>query len=365
VSRIVTRRRFLVLAGAGAVMAAPAAALAARSGDSSDDLTAGDAPGADQTPPTTHQTAAVAIRDLSTTVTASGSVGYGETRTVMGANKGTITSLPLAGLVIERNQPLYGVNGGEGPVLLTGELPPWRDLNRWVDDGADVAQLETNLAELGLASAELTVDQEFTALTTDAVEAWQEAHGWDDTGQVAFGDVWFSPGPVRVASVSAALGTPDSGEIMTVTGTERRVLVDVDSSYGHHLTEGGAVVLTLPDGSTVGGTATDVADVVTVVPASQPGETDTSTIAVVVTPEAELDVLDDTPISVEFQVDTITGALAVPVEAVVATTDGRYALEVVDEAGSTSLVEVTLGRFADGWVQVTGDIQEGQEVVTA
>ena len=48
----------------------------------------------------------------------------------------------------------------------------------------------------------------------------------------------------------------------------------------------------------------------------------------------------------------------------VAKPGGGFALEVAD--GDTSrLVEVELGRFADGWVQVTGDVSEGQTVATA
>jgi hypothetical protein len=44
-------------------------------------------------------------------------------------------------------------------------------------------------------------------------------------------------------------------------------------------------------------------------------------------------------------------ALAVPVTALVATAPGRYGVEL---AGSGRLVDVTVGAFADGWVQVTG-----------
>lgn len=57
--------------------------------------------------------------------------------------------------------------------------------------------------------------------------------------------------------------------------------------------------------------------------------------------------------------------LAVPVEAVLALAEGGYALEVADETGATHLVRVELGVFADGMVEVRGDLTPGDQVVTA
>ena len=55
--------------------------------------------------------------------------------------------------------------------------------------------------------------------------------------------------------------------------------------------------------------------------------------------------------------------LAVPVEALLALAEGGYAVELAHDDGTTSLVAVELGAFADGWVEVTGDVAEGDEVV--
>ena len=79
--------------------------------------------------------------------------------------------------------------------LLFGDRPLWRDARPGVDDGADVDQLEANLVALGVVTAdELTVDQDWTSATTDAVEDWQESLGREETGAVAPGDVVFLPG---------------------------------------------------------------------------------------------------------------------------------------------------------------------------
>jgi hypothetical protein len=54
----------------------------------------------------------------------------------------------------------------------------------------------------------------------------------------------------------------------------------------------------------------------------------------------------------------------VPVEAVLALSEGGYAIEVVDgEGGATHLVGVELGVFADGMVEIVGDVDAGAEVV--
>ena len=52
-----------------------------------------------------------------------------------------------------------------------------------------------------------------------------------------------------------------------------------------------------------------------------------------------------------------------PVEALLALAEGGYAVEVDDGGAATHLVGVELGVFADGWVEVTGDVEAGDQVV--
>jgi hypothetical protein len=56
------------------------------------------------------------------------------------------------------------------------------------------------------------------------------------------------------------------------------------------------------------------------------------------------------------------GVLTVPVDALLAVAEGGYAVERVRDGG-TQLVGVETGAFADGHVQVTGDLADGDEVV--
>jgi len=62
---------------------------------------------------------------------------------------------------------------------------------------------------------------------------------------------------------------------------------------------------------------------------------------------------------------TTTGALAVPVRALLALSEGGYAVEVTGGSGGHHLVAVKLGTFADGYVAVTGQVKPGDRVVVA
>jgi peptidoglycan hydrolase-like protein with peptidoglycan-binding domain len=344
------------------VVTASAAGYVVVSDDDPSDATIADRQSAAESLNTTK----VTKRDLVDTVEADGTLGYGTPRSVHGPGAGTVTELPEAGTVLRPDQALYSVDGHAGPILLDGELPMWRPLGDGVDDGADVRQLEANLVHLGFGAGEITVDDEWTWATREAVEDWQEAHGLEATGQVAPADVWFAPAAVRVGSITAAIGDPAAGEVLTLTGTDRLVHVDLDTAYGQYATEGGTVGLELTDGTTTAGRVTDVASTATI--SGGEGQDDqllATTVAVEITPDNPIEALDESPVTVSFTSSTVEDALAVPLEAIVATRSGGYALEVVDDDGTTHLVDVTLGRFADGWVQVEGDIGEGQEVVTA
>jgi peptidoglycan hydrolase-like protein with peptidoglycan-binding domain len=79
-------------------------------------------------------------------------------------------------------------------ILLSGVVPMYRDLGPGAA-GADVEQLESNLAQPGYRG--FTVDDEYTQSTAQAVSAWQEAVGATATGIVARVDVVFPPGAVR------------------------------------------------------------------------------------------------------------------------------------------------------------------------
>ena len=73
--------------------------------------------------------------------------------------------------------------------------------------------------------------------------------------------------------------------------------------------------------------------------------------------------LDGAPVTVRVVTESREDVLAVPVEALLALREGGYAVETVDAEGDSHYVGVKLGLFTDGWVEVTGDIVEGAQVV--
>jgi multidrug efflux pump subunit AcrA (membrane-fusion protein) len=103
--------------------------------------------------------------------------------------------------------------------------------------------------------------------------------------------------------------------------------------------------------------------------ANQPGSaTDKATITVTISLDdaAAAGNLDGAPVTVEFTSAAHRHVLSVPVTALLATVQGSYAVEDVAADGSTRLVAVTLGIFAQGSVEVSSpDLHEGAKVAVA
>jgi hypothetical protein len=156
-------------------------------------------------------TVALERRDLTSTVSVDGTLGFTGEAQMINRLQGTFTWLPAVGDVIRRGDRAFSVDGR--PVLLMyGKLPAYRELATGVSDGADVEELERNLAALGFDDGgAMTVDDSFTSATAAAVSDWQDSVGLPQTGSVELGRVVFAPGPRRVESVDAALGSNAAG----------------------------------------------------------------------------------------------------------------------------------------------------------
>jgi Putative peptidoglycan binding domain/HlyD family secretion protein len=354
------RRRATALVAGGALALLAAGVVAWRSGDD-----AGPSTGSADEPATT--TAEVTIRDLEERTELDGTLGYGDTSQLALSAQGTVTWLPPEGSVVDRGQAVAQVDDRVVP-LLFGDRPLWRELGSGVEDGPDVELVEANLVALGVVTAdELTVDQEWTSATTDALEDWQEALGLEETGRLAPGAVAVQPGAVRVAAHVAELGGQAGGPILEVAGTTRMVTVDLEATRQGMVAVGQTVDVELPDGTVVPGT---VATVGTVAETPEGAEGDptadtTPTIEVTVSLDdpAAAGALDQAPVTVSVVTIAAQGVTAVPADALLALAEGGYAVERPVAGGGTELVPVEIGAFADGWVQVTGDLAEGDDVV--
>ncbi|MGW8888717.1 peptidoglycan-binding protein [Streptomyces sp. NPDC055749] len=374
------RTSVITIAVAVAAAAGVAAGTGALGGDS--DTSASAAPTG---PP---KTAKVESTSLTRTETVNGSLGYGDATSVQaasgsassaGADKeatqgeqsaessgsGLVTWLPEGGDTIKRGGTVYRLDDVKVP-LLYGSTPLYRTVGSG-SEGKDVKLLEENLAALGHTG--FTVDDEYTDGTAEAVKAWQEDLGREETGNVAPGDAVVAAGERRVADIMATSGSSPTGDILTWTGTERIVTVDLEVKFEDLVDDGTKATVKLPDGTTVDATVKDIGTAATAAPAEDGagGAGASSSESKDATLPVELEVKDQkklgryqaAPVDITLEAETRKDVLAVPINALVALREGGYALETVGTKG-IEYVPVELGMFAGGLVEVSGEaVTEG------
>ncbi|MET7277771.1 peptidoglycan-binding protein [Kribbella sp. NPDC005582] len=293
----------------------------------------------------------VTQQTLKDTETEDGELGFGETATAVNRAAGTITSLPDSGQELRRGSTVYSVDN-KPTTLLYGALPAYRRLADG-SEGPDVRQLEQNLQAMGYTG--FTVDDEYTSLTAEAVEEWQEDLGVDETGVVELGAVLFAPARIRVHSVQAQEGSPlgPNQPVLTYTGTTKAVTVQLDAADQRLAQLKAKVGITLPDGKTVEGRVAKVSTVI--IPAESPDKDPETKIEVIVAIDNQTAVASWALASVDatFTASERKNVLTVPVAALVALREGGFGVEVTDGTAS-SYVPVKTGLFASGQVEVSG-----------
>ncbi|HEX3425530.1 MAG TPA: peptidoglycan-binding protein [Acidimicrobiales bacterium] len=311
----------------------------------------------------------------------------------------TYTWLPRVGDVINEDETVYSVSNEVVP-LLYGPLAAYRAFFVGMSDGADVGELTAGLIALGFGAG-LRQSNHYSSATTTAVERWQSAVGLPATGEVLLGQVVFEAGPIRVTSVipsvgasvgggdggasvtsgggGSATGAGGGGTVIAATSTTRQVSVALDVSQQSEVAVGDKVSITLPNNQTTPGVVSSVGTVATpssggngssgsASSANGGSGSSSSTITVLVNPTdpAATGGWDQASVNVTITTATVTHALVIPVDALLAQIGGGYGVEAVDADGRRRWVPVTLGVFddADGLVQVTGTgLATGQRVV--
>jgi peptidoglycan hydrolase-like protein with peptidoglycan-binding domain len=276
------------------------------------------------------------------------------------------TMLPTPGRIVQRGQPLYATNG-EPTLLLYGSTPAWRAFRNGMSPGEDVAELNANLRALGYGPPS---GDSFTAATSTAISALQQAHGLTRTGALDLGAVVFEPGALRVKAVMPTTGQAvQPGPLLTASSLRHAVSIQLDAAQQSEIRVRDRVSVTLPDNSTTPGVVTSVGKVATAPSSNQAsGGSSSPTIDVEVRlldPSAAGH-LDAAPVEVSITEQSVHHVLAVPVNALVALAGGGYAVEEVEANGTHRLVAVTPGLFDDaqGLVQVSGNgLTAGQRVV--
>jgi hypothetical protein len=318
-------------------------------------------------------TATVVRQDLTSQSQVSATLGYAGSYSVVGQDQGTVTSLPAVGQVVSQGQVIYEVDGAP-VVLLYGQTPAYRTLAEGTSTaltGPDVAELNADLVALRyVTSAEIPSGTDtFTYWTKVGVEALQKALGVTQNGTLSMGQAVFEPTAVRVTSLSATLGAPaQPGQpVLLATSTTRQVSIALDADQKSEVAVGDKVSIVLPNNQTTPGVVSSVGTVATT-PSNGGGGSSSPTITVLVNPTdpSATGNWDQAPVNVTITTGSVSDALVVPVDALLALARGGYALEVVSARGVHSLEPVSLGLFddADGLVQVSGPgVVAGQRMV--
>lgn len=291
-----------------------------------------------------------------------GELGHGPVATVTGRGEGVVTWLPSAGLRVARGEQLYRVD--DAPVaLMYGDLPMYRTLQAPqkpkdpLPTGADVDLVAANLAALGLYWGS-TEDASYGATLAGAVADWQESRGLEGTGVLEAADVVVAAGPVRVDEVVATLGGDAAGDVLTLTTTDRALVLAVPPELARSLEPGARIRVTLADGTR---TPTRVSSIGARASADEEGDGPPTVEVTVEAPRPRrLARAPLGPVTAEVVTAQRSGATFVPTTALLALSGGGYAVERPDH----TLVPVTLGLVTEGRVEVTG-IEPGATVVVA
>jgi hypothetical protein len=142
-----------------------------------------------------------------------------------------------------------------------------------------------------------------------------------------------------------------------VTGDRPSISVPLDAENAELLSPGAEVDVELPSGERLVATVASIGN-------AQAADDGSVSLPVTLTADG-LEQLEGTPVVVDVTVVEAEAAVAVPAEALLALAEGGYAVEVPDASSATGtrLVAVDVGVFADGWVQITGDVSPGDRVV--
>lgn len=322
--------------------------------------------------PAAPETATVTRTDLTASVTLVGSLGYGPPTTFTGRKNGTVTWLPAVGTVVDRGKRLYSVDAKPVPLFL-GDTPLYRTIEASAPPGPDIKEVNANLRALGFRSA--PKGDAYTEGTAAALREWQRRNGLDQTGTVAAGDVAVLPASVRVESVKVTPGAQATAELLGLTSTTKLVTATADPAKvdtklfkpdgtveltlpGDRKAAGKIATVGAPGDASGGGSETDQE-------ANGPGRDSPGTVlTITIADQGTVSDVDSGAVEITMTTESRKGVLAVPVGALVAVQGGRYALQEAD-GGTSTLIAVRTGKFADGLVEVSGEgVVEGLKVVT-
>lgn len=290
---------------------------------------------------------------------------YGRPRAVFGGAGGIVTKVLEAGALPALGDPLIEIDG-QPVFVFYGHRPMWRSLALAPDGstirGPDVEQLEANLAALGYSFGS-GPDGVFDEETARLVEAWRSDAGLGPGASVELGRIVYVDGPIRLGRymVEAGAHIPAGAAIVEVSDIDQEVFMKLPVDRRARVALGDAVTIELPDGTMAAGAVHEIG-AVTFVPADDREGSELVAVSIRLDDPALGEPFHGYQVEVEIASEEVVGVLAVPVKALVALSEGGYAVEV-ERDGEVSLVGVDTGMFADGLVEVQGDISADDRVV--
>jgi hypothetical protein len=249
------------------------------------------------------------------------------------------TDMPAPGATTDApaGAPSPAATTDKGPTT-TQTHPPTRVVRRTVHDGEAV----------------------LTAALIKAIKAWQRHLELPASGELTVGSVLVLPAAVRVSALSAQVGAPATGELLSTTSTSKVITVLADQSEAATVDNGDHATVALSDGTTTPAKVTSVGTALQTQDGGDPSSPKL-TITLVLDQPSKLKQVDSADLQVSFAAQTHKQVLTVPISALLALQEGGYALQT--PAGA--LIAVKTGIFADGQVEVSGTgINEGMTVVT-
>lgn len=313
-------------------------------------------------------TVEVGTMDLRSVDEYAATLALGSTESLASLSSGTLTSVASDGTVLAAGDVIARIDG-EPVILMYGSTPAYRSLDDTADPGSDITQIEQNLVDLGYGqSPAVTVDDTWLWQTTVAINQLKGDRDMEQDNAVALGEVLFVDGPITVnegAQIGSNIGS--NAELLTYRSSEDAVVTTaVAAADARDFSLDLKVTVELATGEVVDGVVTEISDSA-VAPAAgqgQDGATDpTVDVSISLTDVGDALLLSG-PVTVQVTSELIEGAVVVPVRSLISLAGGGSAVEIVDAAGTATLVGVELGDFSDGMVEITNDaVSVGDQIL--
>ena len=283
--------------------------------------------------------------------------------------------------LIEEQKRIREMEEGEGSVVDAAEALAIENAQKAYDDALKSYNEGIDAAEaLAIENAQKAYDDALKSYNEGVDQESELAKAKEELEELKLSaksetfsptNAYASDSPIIIGSYINDTGSAVSlnSQLYNISSIGIEVVFQVDASDQETVSVGDSVEIELPTDERVPTQITFIDQVVT---QTQAGEFIEVTLEVL-NPE-EIEAYDQAPVKVFVTTEISENVLYVPVNALLALAEGGYALEVYSggtEVGTfegesgvdTSYVAVEIGVFTDGFVEVKGNISEGQIVV--